>query len=155
MIRRPPRSTRVRSSAASDVYKRQVTVCLSQASVCTAERIKLICTLQSILLCCRNLRTNVESIGLGVRVGLYLLPRGTLFISPPTHVDRRKCCQQSTDDRRQFNHSELLPLYSAMGVTQCVARLPLSAACETYCLHVFFLAPSSVEALNIQTFEHK
>src|SRR5665811_1214157 len=26
MIRRPPRSTRVRSSAASDVYKRQVTV---------------------------------------------------------------------------------------------------------------------------------
>src|SRR5665811_75791 len=30
MIRRPPRSTRVRSSAASDVYKRQVSVCLSK-----------------------------------------------------------------------------------------------------------------------------
>src|SRR5665811_2140517 len=27
MIRRPPRSTRVRSSAASDVYKRQILVC--------------------------------------------------------------------------------------------------------------------------------
>src|SRR5665811_1688606 len=26
MIRRPPRSTRVRSSAASDVYKRQITI---------------------------------------------------------------------------------------------------------------------------------
>src|SRR5450756_3209870 len=28
MIRRPPRSTQSRSSAASDVYKRQVTICI-------------------------------------------------------------------------------------------------------------------------------
>ncbi|WP_460379521.1 hypothetical protein, partial [Staphylococcus aureus] len=32
MIRRPPRSTRVRSSAASDVYKRQLTHQLTSAS---------------------------------------------------------------------------------------------------------------------------
>src|SRR5665811_1394448 len=31
MIRRPPRSTRVRSSAASDVYKRQVEACDDRA----------------------------------------------------------------------------------------------------------------------------
>ncbi|WP_460379511.1 hypothetical protein, partial [Staphylococcus aureus] len=29
MIRRPPRSTRVRSSAASDVYKRQAHACIT------------------------------------------------------------------------------------------------------------------------------
>src|SRR5665811_36423 len=32
MIRRPPRSTRVRSSAASDVYKRQIIVTLREAA---------------------------------------------------------------------------------------------------------------------------
>src|SRR5665811_87527 len=31
MIRRPPRSTRVRSSAASDVYKRQMLYCLDMS----------------------------------------------------------------------------------------------------------------------------
>ncbi|WP_460379445.1 hypothetical protein, partial [Staphylococcus aureus] len=32
MIRRPPRSTRVRSSAASDVYKRQMSSCWATMS---------------------------------------------------------------------------------------------------------------------------
>ncbi|WP_460379539.1 hypothetical protein, partial [Staphylococcus aureus] len=39
MIRRPPRSTRVRSSAASDVYKRQVLLCDLNA---TSQRLSLI-----------------------------------------------------------------------------------------------------------------
>ncbi|WP_460379411.1 hypothetical protein, partial [Staphylococcus aureus] len=33
MIRRPPRSTRVRSSAASDVYKRQMKWSITQSSI--------------------------------------------------------------------------------------------------------------------------
>ena len=36
MIRRPPRSTRVRSSAASDVYKRQLRCCPQAHSICSS-----------------------------------------------------------------------------------------------------------------------
>src|SRR5665811_2613401 len=40
MIRRPPRSTRVRSSAASDVYKRQVLACTPSYALFLAEAIQ-------------------------------------------------------------------------------------------------------------------
>src|SRR5665811_983475 len=51
MIRRPPRSTRVRSSAASDVYKRQVVVLLASPKLGAVKRTFLLCSKGTLSLC--------------------------------------------------------------------------------------------------------
>src|SRR5665811_2267040 len=92
MIRRPPRSTRVRSSAASDVYKRQPLMALDQARV-------------------DRLQPGVEVAGLGIGVCPGILGHRSVSEKLTLTLRRRPACDHQPCARldRALDHQGEYP----------------------------------------------
>eukprot|EP00657_Telonema_sp_P-1_P001347 TRINITY_DN131_c0_g1_i4.p2 TRINITY_DN131_c0_g1~~TRINITY_DN131_c0_g1_i4.p2 ORF type:complete len:102 (-),score=25.16 TRINITY_DN131_c0_g1_i4:587-892(-) len=93
MIRRPPRSTQSRSSAASDVYKRQAFLC--------CRRLKAILMLEGIHQMSRELTLNTHS--MHCQTVLHLSNQSTLGTHRLPTADRHD--QQQSRSRNKLTYS--------------------------------------------------